>query len=86
MRSEIEEAVLLLQQGGDQALEQALALLQNTVFSFSMRICGQRQDAERTRGAMTRTTTRNLQIRTGLFGFRRDSQDQGKALGDTESQ
>src|SRR5437868_6567524 len=48
MRSEIEEAVLLLQQGGDQALEQALALLQNTVFSFSMRICGQRQDAEDT--------------------------------------
>ncbi len=48
MRSEIEEAVLLLQRGDDEALEQALALLQNTVFSFSMRVCGQRQDAEDT--------------------------------------
>ncbi len=39
---------MLLQQGDDEALEQALALLQNTVFSFSMRVCGQRQDAEDT--------------------------------------
>jgi len=38
----------LLQRGDDKALEQALALLQNTVFSFSMRVCGQRQDAEDT--------------------------------------
>jgi RNA polymerase sigma-70 factor (ECF subfamily) len=29
-------------------LEEALALLQGTVFSFSMRVCGQRQDAEDT--------------------------------------
>jgi RNA polymerase sigma-70 factor (ECF subfamily) len=48
MRSEIEQAVQLLQQGDDAALEQALALLQNTVFSFSMRVCGQREDAEDT--------------------------------------
>jgi RNA polymerase sigma-70 factor (ECF subfamily) len=48
MRSEIERAVLLLRQGDDKALEQALALLQNTVYSFSMRVCGQRQDAEDT--------------------------------------
>ena len=48
MRSEIEQAVQLMQRGDDQALEQALALLQNTVFSFSMRVCGQRQDAEDT--------------------------------------
>ncbi len=48
MHSEIEQAVLLLQRGDDAALEQALALLQNTVFSFSMRVCGQRQDAEDT--------------------------------------
>jgi RNA polymerase sigma-70 factor, ECF subfamily len=48
MRSEIEEAVQLLQRGDDAALEQALALLQNTVFSFSMRVCGQREDAEDT--------------------------------------
>jgi len=48
MRSEIEQAVQLLQRGDNAALEQALALLQNTVFSFSMRVCGQRQDAEDT--------------------------------------
>jgi RNA polymerase sigma-70 factor (ECF subfamily) len=48
MRAEIEQAVLLLRRGDDEALEQALALLQNTVFSFSMKVCGQRQDAEDT--------------------------------------
>src|ERR1017187_2912975 len=48
MRSEIEQAVQLLRRGDDAALEQALALLQNTVFSFSMRVCGQREDPEDT--------------------------------------
>src|ERR1700752_4759688 len=48
MRAEIEEAVQLLQRGDDGSVEQALALLQNTVFSFSMRVCGQREDAEDT--------------------------------------
>jgi len=48
MRSEIEQAVQLLRRGDDAALEQALPLLQNTVFSFSMRVCGQREDAEDT--------------------------------------
>ena len=48
MRSEIEQAIVLLHQGNDAALEKALALLQNTVFSFSMRVCGQREDAEDT--------------------------------------
>jgi len=48
MRPEIEQAVHLLQRADDAALEEALALLQNTVFSFSMRVCGQREDAEDT--------------------------------------
>ena len=48
MRAEIDQAVRLLRRGDDEALEEALALLQNTVFSFSMRVCGQRQDAEDT--------------------------------------
>lgn len=48
MRSEIEEAIILLRRGDDEALDRALALLQNSVFSFSMRVCGQRQDAEDT--------------------------------------
>ena len=48
MRSEIEQAVQLLRRGDDAALEDALTLLQNTVFSFSMRVCGHREDAEDT--------------------------------------
>ncbi len=48
MRAEIEEAVELLQRGDEASLERALGLLQNTVFSFSMRVCGQREDAEDT--------------------------------------
>lgn len=48
MRAEIEKAVDLLQRGDDAGVEQALALLQNTVFSFSMRVCGHREDAEDT--------------------------------------
>lgn len=48
MRVEIEEAVGLLQRGDDASIERALGLLQNTIFSFSMRVCGQRQDAEDT--------------------------------------
>jgi RNA polymerase sigma-70 factor (ECF subfamily) len=46
--AEIEEAVKLLVRGDGAGLEQALTLLQNTVFSFSMRVCGQREDAEDT--------------------------------------
>jgi RNA polymerase sigma-70 factor, ECF subfamily len=48
MRADIEQAVALLRRGDQTAVEQALALLQNTVFSFSMRVCGQREDAEDT--------------------------------------
>lgn len=48
MRPDIEEAVQLLASRDPEMLEKALALLQNTVFSFSMKVCGQRQDAEDT--------------------------------------
>ena len=48
MRPEIERVVELVQRGDSTSLEEALALLQNTVFSFSMKVCGQRQDAEDT--------------------------------------
>src|SRR5437868_9911396 len=48
MRADVEQAVALLHRGDDAALEEARALLQNTVFSFSMRVCGQREDAEDT--------------------------------------
>ena len=48
MRKEIEQAVVLLEKNDPQALERALELLQGTVFSFSMKVCGQREDAEDT--------------------------------------
>jgi len=48
VRPEIEQVVQLIQRKDAQSLEEALALLQNTVFSFSMKVCGQRQDAEDT--------------------------------------
>ena len=48
MRSDIDEAVVLLKRGGDGALEGAVELLQGAVFAFSMRVCGQQQDAEDT--------------------------------------
>jgi len=48
MRKEIVQAVALLEKKEPQALERALELLQGTVFSFSMKVCGQRQDAEDT--------------------------------------
>lgn len=48
MRPEIERAIRLIQRKDTESLEEALALLQQTVFSFSMKVCGQRQDAEDT--------------------------------------
>jgi RNA polymerase sigma-70 factor (ECF subfamily) len=48
VRPEIEQVVQLVQRKDRNSLEEALALLQNTVFSFSMKVCGQRQDAEDT--------------------------------------
>jgi RNA polymerase sigma-70 factor, ECF subfamily len=48
VRSQVEEAVLLLKSGEPDSMERALALLQETVFSFSMRVCNQHEDAEDT--------------------------------------
>jgi len=48
MRTELVQAAELLQKNTPQAIEEAIALLQNTVFSFSMKMCGHRQDAEDT--------------------------------------
>jgi RNA polymerase sigma-70 factor (ECF subfamily) len=48
MRAEVEQAVALLQEKRPDALERALELLQQTVFSFSMKVCGHREDAEDT--------------------------------------
>jgi len=48
VRSEIEQAIELLKVGQPESMEKALKLLQETVFSFSMRVCQQREDAEDT--------------------------------------
>jgi RNA polymerase sigma-70 factor (ECF subfamily) len=48
MRTEIIHASELLQKNTPEAVEEAIGLLQNTVFSFSMKMCGHRQDAEDT--------------------------------------
>lgn len=48
MRPDVEKAVTLLRTGDVHSIEEALSLLQSTVFSFSMRVCGQREDAEDT--------------------------------------
>jgi len=48
VRPEIEQVLQLIQRKDSKSLEEALVLLQKTVFSFSMKVCGQRQDAEDT--------------------------------------
>jgi RNA polymerase sigma-70 factor (ECF subfamily) len=45
MRPEITLAAEMIRQG---EIDKALSLLQNTVFSFSMKVCGHREDAEDT--------------------------------------
>ena len=48
VRPGINQVVQLIQHKDPRSLDEALALLQKTVFSFSMKVCGQRQDAEDT--------------------------------------
>lgn len=46
MRPELVQASELLRRNTPEAVAQAIDLLQNTVYSFSMKICGHREDAE----------------------------------------
>lgn len=48
MRPELAQATELLQRNTPEAVEEAIALLQNTVYSFSMKVCGHPEDAEDT--------------------------------------
>ncbi len=48
MRAHIEQAVTLLQENRPGSIDRVLALLQDTVFAFSMKVCGHREDAEDT--------------------------------------
>jgi RNA polymerase sigma-70 factor (ECF subfamily) len=48
MRPELIRAAELLQRNTPEAVEEAIGLLQNTVYSFSMKVCGHPEDAEDT--------------------------------------
>lgn len=60
MRPEIEQVVELVRRKDPESIEQALALLQNAVFSFSMKVCRQRQDAEDTMQEVLLKSVANL--------------------------
>jgi RNA polymerase sigma-70 factor, ECF subfamily len=48
MRGDVERAIQILQENEPGAFDRALAALQDTVYSFSMKACGHKQDAEDT--------------------------------------
>jgi RNA polymerase sigma-70 factor (ECF subfamily) len=48
VRSELEEAIVLLRKADAASVDRAVELLQRTVFSFGMKVCGHREDAEDT--------------------------------------
>jgi RNA polymerase sigma-70 factor (ECF subfamily) len=48
MRPELTRATDLLHRDTPEAIEEAIGLLQNTVYSFSMKVCGHPEDAEDT--------------------------------------
>jgi len=48
VRSQLEQVLQLVRDDQPESLDQALTLLQNTVYSFSMKVCGHVEDAEDT--------------------------------------
>ena len=48
MRAPLNDALALLHSGDSERIGEALAILQRTVFAFSMKVCGHREDAEDT--------------------------------------
>src|SRR5579863_4427819 len=48
MRPQLIQAAELLRRNTPEAVEEAIGLLQSTVYSFSMKVCGHREDAEDT--------------------------------------
>jgi len=58
MRPELLKATDLLRLNTPEAVEEAIGLLQNTVYSFSMKVCGHPEDAEDT---MQEVLSRSLQ-------------------------
>lgn len=60
MRPELSQAVELLRSGSPGSIERAIELLQNTVYSFSMKVCGHREDAEDTTQEVLYRSLRHL--------------------------
>jgi RNA polymerase sigma-70 factor (ECF subfamily) len=60
MRPELIQATELLRRNTPEAIEEAIGLLQNTVYSFSMKVCGHRQDAEDTMQEVLSGSLRHL--------------------------
>src|SRR5664279_3381706 len=48
MRGDVEQALEYMQGTDSAAIEKAISLLQDTVYSFSMKVCGHPEDAEDT--------------------------------------
>lgn len=60
MRPELTQAIGLLRSNDPESVEQAIGLLQNTVYSFSMKVCGHREDAEDTMQEVLYRSLRHL--------------------------
>jgi len=60
MRPELAQAIDLLRSNAPEEVEKAIELLQNTVFSFSMKVCGHREDAEDTMQEVLYRSLRHL--------------------------
>jgi RNA polymerase sigma-70 factor (ECF subfamily) len=60
MRPELAQAIDLLRRDTPEAVEEAFGLLQNTVYSFSMKVCGHPEDAEDTMQEVLYRSLRHL--------------------------
>jgi RNA polymerase sigma-70 factor (ECF subfamily) len=60
MRPELIQATDLLRSNSPEAIEKAIGLLQNTVYSFSMKVCGHPEDAEDTMQEVLYRSIRHL--------------------------
>jgi RNA polymerase sigma-70 factor, ECF subfamily len=60
MRLELIRATELLQRNTPESVEEAISLLQHTVYSFSMKVCGHREDAEDTMQEVLYRSLRHL--------------------------
>jgi RNA polymerase sigma-70 factor (ECF subfamily) len=60
VRIDLQKAIAELKSGEPESMERALVLVQQTAFSFSMKVCGHREDAEDTAQETLLRTVREL--------------------------